>query len=74
LEFDSPKCFGEDVSELVRSGDACGANSSIIQAAPDEVIAELDVLAALMEDGVLSQCQGRLAVHLKLYQLLDSLA
>jgi hypothetical protein len=60
LEFDSPKCFGEDVSELVRSGDACGANSSIIQAAPDEVIAELDVLAALMEDGFLASAKADL--------------
>jgi len=39
----------------------------LIQAAPNEVVLDSDMLAALMEDGVLRQGQGGLAVHPELH-------
>lgn len=44
-------------------------DASFFQAALDEMISHFDVLAALMEDMVLLQRQGRLYVQLKLHRL-----
>jgi len=41
-----------------------GLDASIFQAAADEVVLDPDVLASLMEDWILGQGEGRLAVHL----------
>uniref|UniRef100_A0A0A9HE47 Uncharacterized protein n=1 Tax=Arundo donax TaxID=35708 RepID=A0A0A9HE47_ARUDO len=64
MEFHPPECLCENVSELVQRSDETGTDAPIIQAAPDEMIPQVDVLAAFMEHRILRQCQGRLAVHL----------
>jgi hypothetical protein len=43
-----------------------GLHAPFFQAALDEVLLDPDVIASLVEDRVLGQCQGRLAVHLEL--------
>jgi hypothetical protein len=63
LEFDLPKGFGEKVGELILGVDVAGLDAPLIQAAPDEVVFDADMLVALMEDGVLRQGQGGLVVH-----------
>ena len=67
LELDPPKGLGEKVGELVL-GDVAGLDA-LIQIAPNEVVLDSDMLAALMEDGVLRQGQGGLAVHPELHCL-----
>ena len=67
LELDPPKRLGEKVSELVLGVDVAGFDAPLIQAAPNEVVLDSDMLAALMEDGVLRQGQGGLAVHPELH-------
>ena len=49
--------------------DVVGPNAPFLQAAPDEVVPHLNVLAALMEDWILRQGQGGLAVHPELHYL-----
>jgi hypothetical protein len=44
-------------------------DASIFQTAADEVVLDPDVLAPLMEDWILGQGKGRLAVHLQLHHL-----
>jgi hypothetical protein len=66
LELDLPKGLSEEVDELILSVDVVGLDAPLIQAASNEVVLDADVLAALMEDGVLRQGQGGLAVHPKL--------
>ena len=67
LEFDPPKALGEEVSELILGVDVASLDAPLIQAAPNEVVLDSDMLAALMEDGVLRQGQGGLAVHPELH-------
>jgi hypothetical protein len=62
LELDPPKRLGQEVGELVLDVDVVGPDTPFIQAASDEVIPHPDVLAALMEDRVLCQGQGGLAI------------
>ena len=69
LELDSPKGLGQEVGELVLGVDVVGPNAPFLQAAPDEVVPHPDVLAALMEDWILSQGQGGLVVHPELHCL-----
>ena len=67
LELDPPKGLGEKVGELILSVDVAGLDAPLIQAAPDEMVLDADMLAALMEDGVLRQGQGGLVVHPELH-------
>ena len=67
LELDPPKGLGEKVGELILGVDVAGLDAPLIQAAPNEVVLDSDMLVALMEDGVLRQGQGGLAVHLELH-------
>ena len=53
LELDPPKGLGEKVGELILGVDVAGLNAPLIQAAPNEVVLDSDMLDALMEDGVL---------------------
>jgi hypothetical protein len=69
LELDLPKRLGQEVDEMVLGVDVVGPNTPFIQAASDEVIPHPDVLTALMEDRVLRQGQGGLAVHPKIHYL-----
>jgi len=63
LEFDPPKGLCEKVGELILGVDVAGLDAPLIQTAPDEVVLDAEMLAALMEDRVLRQGQGGLAVH-----------
>ena len=69
LELDPPKGLGEEVSEVVLGVDVAGLDGPLIQAAPDKVVLDVDMLAVLMEDVVLRQGQGGLAVHPELHCL-----
>jgi len=69
LELDPPKGLGEKVGELILGVDVAGLDAPLIQAAPNEVVFDSDMLAALMEDWVLCQGQGGLAVHPELHCL-----
>lgn len=53
LELHSPKGLGEKVCQLILGVDVAGLDAPLVQAAPNEVVLDADVLAALMEDGVL---------------------
>ena len=55
LELGLAQRLGEDVGQLISSGDVINLDTSIFQAVPDEVILDPDVLAPPMEDGVLGQ-------------------
>jgi len=44
-------------------------DAPILQAIPDEVVLDPDVLASAMEDWVLGNRKGRLAVHLELHHI-----
>jgi hypothetical protein len=57
LELDPPKRLGEKVSELILGVDVAGLDAPLVQAAPNEMVLDADVLAALMEDGILRQGQ-----------------
>jgi hypothetical protein len=67
MELDPPKGHGEKVGKLVLSVEVAGLDAPLIQAAPDKVVLNADMLAALMEDGVLHQGQGGLAIHPELH-------
>jgi hypothetical protein len=69
LELDPPKGLGEKIGELVLGVDVAGLDAPLIQETFDEVVLDPDMLAALMEDGVLCQGQGRLSVHPELHRL-----
>jgi hypothetical protein len=53
LELDPPKELGEKVGELMLGVDVAGLDAPLIQAAPDEVVLDADMLAVLIKDGVL---------------------
>ena len=67
LELDPPKRLGEKIGELILGVDVVGLDAPITQTAPNEVVLDSDMLAVLMEDGVLRQGQSRLVVHLELH-------
>jgi hypothetical protein len=67
LELDPPKGLGEKVGELILGVDVVGLDALLIQTAPDKVVLDADMLAALMENGVLCQGQGGLVVHPELH-------
>ena len=53
LELGLAQQLGEDVCQLISSGDVVGLNAPFLQAIPDEVIFDSDVLASVMEDWIL---------------------
>ncbi len=53
LELHSPKGLGEKVCQLILGVDVAGLDAPLVQAAPNEVVLDADVLVALMEDGSL---------------------
>lgn len=67
LELDPPKGLGEKVGEPILGVDVAGLDAPLVQAAPNEMILDVDVLAALMEDEILRQGQSGLAVHPELH-------
>jgi hypothetical protein len=67
LNLDPPKGLGEKVGDLILGVDVGGLDAPLIQAAPNEVVLNADMLAALIEDGVLRYGQGGLAVHRELH-------
>jgi hypothetical protein len=62
-ELDPPKGLGEQIRKLVLCVDAAHLKSPFLQAASDEVVPHLDVLAPFMKNEVLCQGQNRLTVH-----------
>jgi hypothetical protein len=66
-ELDPPKGLGEKIGELILGVDVANLDAPLIQVSPDEVVLDADMLDALIEDGVLCQGQGGLAVHPELY-------
>jgi hypothetical protein len=63
LESYSPECLHSNVSELVLSADELSTNTALLNTLPHIVISHTDVLAALMKDRVLQQCEGGFVVH-----------
>jgi hypothetical protein len=49
----------------VLGADVTGLHAAFFQIALDAVVLDPDVLASLVEDEILRQCQGRLVVHLE---------
>jgi hypothetical protein len=59
----SPKGLGEQIRKLVLGVDVARLEAPFVQAALDEVVPHLDVLAPFMKNRVLCQGQSGLAVH-----------
>lgn len=62
-ETNSTKWLCEEVSQLSSGLDVLEFDASSIDTITDVVILDVDVLAPVVEDGILSQCNGGLAVH-----------
>jgi len=62
-ESNAPEWLGEDVPKLSSSRDVLELDLSTIDAVMDEVKFDVDVLASVVVDGVLSQSNGGLVVH-----------
>ena len=61
LELDPPKGLDEEVGELVLCIDVTSLDAPpVIQTTSDEVVLDTDMLAALMEDGVLAKAKADL--------------
>ena len=60
LELDPPKGLGEKVGELILGVDVACLDAPLIQAAPNEVVLDLDMLVALMEDGFFAKAKADL--------------
>jgi hypothetical protein len=56
--------LGQNVGGLISSGNVVGLDASFFQTLSDEVVLGPDVLASVMQDRILCQGKGRLAVHL----------
>jgi hypothetical protein len=63
----SSECLPQDVSELILGIDVVGVDESFLDAVANEVVPQLDMLASLVEDGILAQRQRRLAAHHELH-------
>ena len=66
-ELDPLKGLGERIRKLILGVDVARLDGSFLQAASDEVIPDPDVLAPLMEHGILGQRKSGLAVHPELH-------
>jgi hypothetical protein len=67
LKLYSPECLRQDVSELILGVDVVGVDESFLNAVVNEVVPQLDMLASLVEDGILAQRRCQLAVHHELH-------
>jgi hypothetical protein len=56
IELDPPKGLGEQIRKLVLSVDVARLEAPFLQAASEEVVPHLDVLAPFMKNEIL--CQG----------------
>jgi hypothetical protein len=59
-EPDPPKRLGEQVSKLILGVDVACLDAPFIQAASDEVVPHVDVLAPFVKNGVFCQSQSGL--------------
>jgi hypothetical protein len=62
-QLQKSQSFGQYVHQLFFYHCVADDDSALIDAVTDVVVAHVDVLTPLMEDGVLAQCDGRLVVH-----------
>jgi hypothetical protein len=62
-KMNSSQSFGQYVRQLFLCCCVVDDDSTLVDALTDVVVAHVDVLAPLMEDGVLAQRDGRLVVH-----------
>jgi hypothetical protein len=60
---DSSQSFGQYVYQLFFCRYVVDDDSALVDALTDVVVAQVNVLAPLVEDGVLAQRDGRLVVH-----------
>jgi hypothetical protein len=60
---DSSQSFGQYIRQLFFCRCVDNDDSALVDALTDVVVAHIDVLAPLVEDGVLAQRDGRLVVH-----------
>ena len=58
--------LGQDVCELLFSADVIGPDIPVIHSHSDEMILGLNVLAMVMEDGLLHKSQDGLIFHLEI--------
>jgi hypothetical protein len=62
-ELDPLKGLGEQIRKLILGVDVAHLEAPFLQAASDEVVPHLDVLAPFMKNKILCQGQNGLAVH-----------
>jgi hypothetical protein len=62
-EADSSPCLSQDIRQLILHHSVVDVDAVLINTVTDEVIAYVDVLAPLMEDGILAQYDGRLVIY-----------
>jgi hypothetical protein len=62
-ELDPPRGLGEQICKLILGLDVARLEAPFLQAASDEVVSHMDVLAPFMENEVVCQGQSGLAVH-----------
>jgi hypothetical protein len=53
LELGLPQRLGENIGQLISSGNVAGLDAPVLQAISDEVVLDVDVLTSLMKDRVL---------------------
>ena len=64
-ELVAPKRFRQNVSELLLSPDMFNIHLPISNAIPNEMITNIYVLTSFMENGILTDCNCGLTVHLQ---------
>jgi hypothetical protein len=62
-KMDSFQSFSQYVCQLLFCRCVVDNDSTLVDALTDVVVAHVDVLAPLVEDGVLAQRDGRLVIH-----------
>jgi hypothetical protein len=62
-ELDPPKGLGEQIPKLILGVNVVHLEAPFLQAASDEVVPHLDVLAPFIKNRVLCQGQSGLAIH-----------
>jgi hypothetical protein len=62
-ELDPPKGLGEQIRKLILGVNVVHLEAPFLQAASDEVVPHLDVLAPFIKNRVLCQGQSGLAIH-----------
>jgi hypothetical protein len=53
--LDFPQRLGENISQLISSGNVVGLDAPVLQAISEEVVLNVDVLVSFMEDRGLGQ-------------------